>query len=317
MPATTTNIKKQEGEPNETEIKALKKLKFTSGFNKACVISLSLSLAIMLVTAITMIGQIIANIALMFEEDDKLSGFLKMDVMVGRFCLCIFVPFAIVSGLLMLIYSIVLRVNEGEILEIMSNANLEKWYEDKKIGNNSLYLFRYMYNQYTLDKLKTKLNSKQKNIFQGLYTVLYSDRYCLDDMQGFVYELYMGSFFDILIRLSVDPSEEVIEEIINDYSKERNLEDLKKRNKKNIKKYNSLRTKSTWKLFFYILKVGMLATMILWLIIYMFFPEEYGVFLSNYFNICAVYLLGSELWERRKDILIFHDMDDFGTKKKQ
>ncbi len=173
-----------------------------------------------------------------------------------------------------------------------------------------------MYNQYASDKLGTKLNSKQKKIFQGLNTILYTDSYCLEDMESFCYELYNGSFFDILIRLCVDPSEEVIKEIIDDYRKERNLENLKKRNKKNIKEISVFQSKLTWRFFFYLLKAGMFITMILWLGKNLFFPEEYGVFLSNYFNICAAFLLGSELWERRKDILFFNNMDDIGTKKK-
>lgn len=319
MTETNTNKLNQETGLNEAEAKALKKLIITSRLNKLCIISLFISLTIMCITAFTMFAEVAVKIILLLFEKDKpiLSKFLNIDVFVGRISFFVFIPFAIVSGIFILVYSIVLKINENGILEVMSNSNLENWYKNQKFNNNSLYLFRYMYNKYASGKLKTELNQKQKKVFRGLNTILYPDSYCLEDMDGFCYELYMGSFFDILVRLCKDPSDEAVKEIIDDYSEERNLENLKKRNKKNIKENNLFFNKLSWKFYFYIFKVGIFITMILWLIKDMFFPEtESGVFYANYFNICAAFLLGTELWERRRDFLFFNKMDDIGTKKK-
>ena len=317
MLETTTNIQEQDVEPNDIEKKALKKLRCLSRLNKVCIISLFVTLTILCIIALTMFAEVAIKIVLLFEQDEILSNFLQKDILTGRILFYIFIPSAVVSLIFISVYSFVLKIFEKAILEIMSNANLENWYNTNKFDNNSLYLFRYMYNQYELDKLKGKLNQKQKKIFQGLNTVLYPDNYCLEDMNGFSYELYTGSFFDILVRLSANPSNETVKEIIDDYSEERNLKNLKERNKKNIKENNILLGKISWKYYFFVLKVGMLVTMIIWLGKNLFFPEpEYGVFYSNYFNICAVFLLGTEIWERRKDFLFFNRLDDYGTKKK-
>lgn len=313
----TTNMPDQEIKPNETETKALKKLNCTSRLNKLCIISLFISLTVTCFIALTMFAEVVVKMALFYKEDNALLEFLKIDVFIGRKLVYVLFLSAVVSVIFIIIYSIALKINENGILEVMSNPNLENWYQKKKFNNSSLYLFRYMYNQYSYGKLKNELSPKQKKIFQGLNTVLYPDSYCLEDIEGFCYELFMGSFFDILVRLCKDSSDEAVKEIIDDYSEERNLENLKERNKKNIKENNLFQNKLSRKFYFFMFKVGIFITMILWLVKDIFFHEtDNGLFYSNYFNICAAFLLGAELWERKDDFLFFNKMNDFGTKKK-
>jgi polyferredoxin len=133
-------------------------------------------------------------------------------------------------------------------------------------------------------------------------------------MEGFNYDLFNKSFKDILIELCNDPSSKGIECTIKHYKKELDSKKIKKINKTFWKIQNRITINLNLLLF----KAFLLFSMIAWILDNMInYPGDYGPFGANYFNICAVVLLGIDVWERRKDLFFLRNLDEIEMNDKK
>ena len=294
--------------------KALRRLRFCSITNRIALYVLSFTLIYGFIFATILIAKIILSIIQFFKPEDLIAKVMLIYSFTEEWISGIMIGLIIVSSIFIIVYYSSLRIFEKSILRVMLNENTKEWYENGKLNKHSTYIFKYFYRLNDSNKLKTELTSKEKSIFKALNDVFYSDSFCLDDMEGFNYDLFNKSFKDILIDLCNDPSQEGIDETIKKYKKELDSVKLKKLNKTFWKIQNRI----TMNLYFLLFKAFLLTTMIAWIVNnIIIYPGEYGAFGANYFNICAAVLLGIDVWERRGDLFFLRNLDEIEINDKK
>ncbi|SDJ33606.1 hypothetical protein SAMN04487760_105101 [Lachnospiraceae bacterium G41] len=297
----------------ETE-KDLRKLKFCSRINKTALWVLTVTLVYGFVFAIILFAKIILSIIQLIRPEELISEILTIYSFLEEWLSGIMIALILISSLFILVYYSSLRIFEKNILRVMLNEKIKELYDNGKMNKHSTYIFKYFYRLYDSNKLKTELTSKQRDIFRALNEVFYADSFCLDDMEGFNYDLFNKSFKDILIDLCKDSTPKGIDDTITKYKKELDSKKIKKLNKTFWKIQNQI----TINLYLFLFKTFLLVTMIAWLFDNIInHTRAYGPIGGNYFNICAVVLLGIDIWERRGDLFFLRNMDEIEMKDKK